>query len=75
MSETKAKRGPKKSAADKLAELVTSRRKELARLVKNSTALYEAHRLACDAVDVVADELKQLEAAHKALVGAGDAGA
>jgi hypothetical protein len=73
MSETKAKRGPKKSAADKLAELVASKRKEGIRLSDRATALANDAERAWATRDAALAELKQLEAAHKALVGGGDA--
>jgi hypothetical protein len=72
MSETKVKRGPKKSAADKLAELIASKRKDVERAAQRYAAAKAAERVALTDHGTACNELKQLEAAHKALVGAGD---
>jgi hypothetical protein len=71
----KKPRGPKKSAADKLAELIASKRKECARLDARANALVAEAGKANEVYGAALLECEQLEAAHKALVGAGDAGA
>jgi hypothetical protein len=69
----KKPRGPKKSAADKLAELIASKRKERDRLSVKYDAAAVAKDDALRAHNAADSELAQLMAAHKALTGAGDA--
>jgi hypothetical protein len=72
MSETKVKRGPKKSAADRLAELIASKRKEATKLGQKADALVDEQQHAQEACDQARAELKQLEAAHRALTGSAE---
>jgi hypothetical protein len=64
---TKKPRGPKKSAADKLTELIQAKRKEVQRLGKKADALAAEQQLAQDAFEEARVEVKQLEAALGAL--------
>jgi hypothetical protein len=63
----KKPRGPKKSASDKLTELIQAKRKETQRLGKKADALATEQQVAQTAFEEARVEVKQLEAALGAL--------
>lgn len=66
-TQTKKPRGPAKTAAQKMAELVETKRRQVEKLDEKHTAAWNAEQAAKAAHKVAADELKKLEEALEAL--------